>query len=201
LHENRDFVIFHPKVNKSGPGRPSKDYLLTHDAASHLGMMQDTEKGREVRTIFIEAKKQYMAILTGEKPLPLQDNREDANRILRLNLEAASLLSVPLHLAQIEAVKEAVKVTGIDYSPLLQLSSAMDNIPKEEMFLEPTELGKQHGITAQQTNKLLSEKGFQVKTNKQWMPTEKAKGLYSMHAWSKGSKSGYNLKWKLSSLT
>ena len=45
---------------------------------------------------------------------------------------------------------------------------------------------------------MLAALGLQNKVHGIWTPTSKASGHVSKHSWAKGSKSGYNLKWKLS---
>lgn len=66
----------------------------------------------------------------------------------------------------------------------------------EDVWLEPTELADEFGFSsAKVMNRFLEELGLQRKTRFAWKPTKKAMGLFNKHAWAKGSKSGYNLKW------
>ena len=109
-------------------------------------------------------------------------------------LAVFSAFGVPLHLAQIETVKEVRKETGVDYSHVLALAPAQSNIKKEERWLEPTELARELGYkSAKAINDVLEDAGLQVKTIRGWETTED--GVSVVHAWVKGSKSGYNLKW------
>ena len=120
----------------------------------------------------------------------------------------AALLEIPKHISQVEAIKEVKKLTQIDYTPLLLHAPAQSNIPENEKMLEPSALGNHFGISAQKTNSILEEKGLQYKeftgkfskTGKPkyiWKLTEEGKKVSNTHQWLKGSKTGYNYKWKI----
>ena len=114
------------------------------------------------------------------------------------SLEMSEMLGLPIHVAQIEAVKTVKRLTGNDHTDLLRHAPAQDNIPESDLYLEPTELGKHFELSAQQTNKMLSKLGLQEKIGDRWEPTETGKPLSYKHSWSTAhGKSGYNLKWKL----
>lgn len=110
-------------------------------------------------------------------------------------LQATNLFSCPLHLAQIESVKFARDRHGVDFSQALLIAPAQNNIKPTEEMLEPTELGKQFGLSAREMNSKLESLGLQVKTNSGWLPTKYGQDLCVKHSWNRGSKSGYNLKW------
>lgn len=57
LVENRDFVLFSLLGEK---GRPTVDYHLTLDAAKHISMMSNTDKGFEAREYFIECERRAL---------------------------------------------------------------------------------------------------------------------------------------------
>jgi phage regulator Rha-like protein len=116
---------------------------------------------------------------------------------LKCELEIRLLFECPKHLAQIESVKQVHKDTGVDYSPALLYAPAQQNIlPEQEMF-EPTEISERLGISsAIKVNKLLKDKGLQIKVGNDWEATDLVpKGMVIKHAWKKDGKSGYNLKW------
>lgn len=114
------------------------------------------------------------------------------------SLAVASLLGVPTHLAQIEAIKHARISTGVDFSYLLHHAPAQSNIADSDVMLEPTELGKQLGLSAVALNRKLEAVGLQSRDHAGcWQPTAKGSPISSRHAWTSGNKSGYNLKWNL----
>ena len=117
---------------------------------------------------------------------------------IKAELELAALFGVPLHLAQVEAVKTVKADTGYDASRFLLLAPAQTDIPQDEMRLEPTELGKKFGMSAVAINKLLEAAELQKKVDGSWEPTGEGKLYASSHQWKVGNKSGYNLKWNVS---
>ena len=134
-------------------------------------------------------------------PAPAPQNSVSAVvQVLADSLSIADLLGVPLHLAQTEAVKETLRLTGRDFSNMLRLAPAQSNIARLEEALEPTELGKSLGLSAIKLNQTLCAAGLQVKALDGWEPTAKGAPYAIRHHWAKGDKSGYNWKWKTSVL-
>ena len=130
---------------------------------------------------------------------PLQLTQHDlATRQLKNELEVWNLLECPLHIAQQEIVKLVRKDTGVDFSAALKYAKAQQNILPTEIMLEPTELASELGLqSAAAVNRFLENLDLQVKVGKVWEPTSTGQLLCQKHAWAKGSKSGYNLKWNL----
>ena len=58
--ENQDFVSFLVSTKKPNGGRPSQEYFITLDMAKQLAMVENNEKGMQVRKYFIECEKQLM---------------------------------------------------------------------------------------------------------------------------------------------
>ena len=117
-------------------------------------------------------------------------------------LDVARLLHVPEHLAQSEAVKMTKTQTGVDLYPMLTYAPAQNNIAELDIWLEPVDLGKQFGLSGAEVNKRLAKAGLQQKDNRQWAATEAGKKVSARHHWSSehSTKSGYNLKWRLSAI-
>lgn len=125
---------------------------------------------------------------------------ERGARIIKADLEVAALFGTPIHIAQTEAVKDALRLTGHDFSPLLLAAPAQSQIRPEEEMLEPTELAERLGFGARgaAVNSLLERAGWQYKSaDGRWIPTAIGKPYCSVHHWSKGGKSGYNYKWNV----
>lgn len=124
----------------------------------------------------------------------------EAADTLETMLRVANLLSVPVHMAQVEAVKHIRLTHQVDFTPMLMLAPAQVNVRPVDEMLEPTEIGKMFGISAIKTNRMLEAAGLQVKGPLRWEPTPDAEGMWSLHQWVDGNKSGYNLKWRLSAV-
>jgi len=54
--EGEDFT---PILGKSTGGRPTTDYIVSIETAKEIAMMENNDKGREVRRYFIEIEKRY----------------------------------------------------------------------------------------------------------------------------------------------
>ena len=59
--ENQDFISFLVATKKPNGGRPSQEYYITLDMAKQLAMVENNEKGMQVRKYFIECEKQLNA--------------------------------------------------------------------------------------------------------------------------------------------
>ena len=181
--ENIPFKVVTP--NKGRYGGTFAHELL---AISYAGWISPKFQ-LEVNQAFIDYKTGHLQPAAPALP-PL------AAPVLKDQLDAYALLGAPLHYAQIEAVKYVRNTTGVDYSVALTYAPAQNAIPPEEVMLEPTELGRRHGMSAIALNRLLADHGYQKKGESGWEPTELGKAYCEKHSWSKKAKSGYNLKWR-----
>lgn len=121
----------------------------------------------------------------------------EAEKITAAYMRVAKMFKVPSHLAQTIAVNETRKQTGVDFTPLLLESPAMDSVKPAEVFLEPTELGEMYGINARAMNMRLAAAGLQKQITGGWEPLGDAKKNTVKHPWVSGNKSGYNWKWRV----
>ena len=195
--ENVDFIKAPQKngaLKSTTYGQEKIEYYISIDMAKELSMVENNEKGKEARRYFIECEKKTLS-----KEIEKTITPKDAVLHLEGYLEAAKLLQVPLHLAQIESTKLTLKATGIDFSPLLLQAPSQDDIAKEDLMLEPTDLGRRFGYSGAEMNRVLERLGLQTRPNgKDWIPTEQGDLISFYHSWNKNGKSGYNYKWNVS---
>lgn len=60
FNEDEDFTII---LSKSTGGRPNKEYILKMDIAKEIAMVENNEKGREVRKYFIEVERKLKEVV------------------------------------------------------------------------------------------------------------------------------------------
>jgi phage anti-repressor protein len=79
---NVDYITYTETVENPLRGRPGVDYYLSLDMAKELAMVENNEKGREVRCYFIAREKQAKALLEQVNSLLEQEK----NRLAQSNL-------------------------------------------------------------------------------------------------------------------
>ena len=149
-----------------------------------------------------ELEQQLVTVTAVSIPTP----GSESARIAHETIEMGILFGAPRHLLQIEAVKNVERLTGKDFSNLLALSPYMDNIPVDEVMLEPSDIAKHYGLKGSThdgaiINQVLAGAGLQFKNSAgEWQPAVGVEPLAQRHCWSKNGKSGYNYKWRLSGI-
>lgn len=172
-------------------------YALTTDDAKFFVAKYNNEIGKSYLRYLLQCEKAVEAIAR-QAMIPTTP-RTEAEEIIGVWSRVGAILEAPKHLVQIEAVKEAKRVAGVDFSPLLKIAPAQDDIREEEVMLEPTELAERLSLrSGTEVNKRLKASGLQVRVSGRWEPTERGKEMSARHSWKSGSKSGYNLKWNVS---
>lgn len=114
-------------------------------------------------------------------------------------MDLGKLFNTPLHIVQQEACKEIKARVNIDLTRLLTHSSDQDYI-REGLMLEVNELGRLFNFSPTGMNKKLEALGLQERIDGEWTPTDFGQTICIKNSWTKGSKSGYNLKWNVSKL-
>lgn len=198
-------VIDYPLQTAGGPQQTT---LVSENAAVFLVANSRTEQGQILsRWIYLEVIPSIRKTGKYEVNHPAQPaatQERAALDIVKSRLEVAELFQVPLHMAQVEAAKAALMHTGVDYAPLLSHAPAQNNIPPENVMLEPADLAARFNITwgtgtpnGAAVNELLRRHGYQEKVCGAWKPTEQGVPYSSQHQWTKGPKSGFNYKWSV----
>lgn len=143
--ENEDFVKVTQKCLTSSTGQNITDHIIKLDMAKEIAMIQRTNKGKEVRTYFIQVEKDFnspekimaRALLMADKKIKLLENQ---NENLLIELE--------------EATKNA------DY---------LDLILQTKDGLTITQIAQDYGMSARKMNQLLKRERIQRTVNGQWV--------------------------------
>lgn len=143
--ENQDFLLLKNEQQTGRGGHNKVDHVLKLDMAKEIAMIQRTDKGKEVRTYFIQVEKDFnspekimaRALLMADKKIKLL---ESENENLLIELE--------------EANKNA------DY---------LDLILQTKDSLTITQIAQDYGISARKMNQLLKQERIQRIVNGQWV--------------------------------
>lgn len=144
--ENEDYLaITQKRVTAQGNATNQTDHIIKLDMAKEIAMIQRTDKGKEVRTYFIQVEKDFnspekimaRALLMADKKIKLLESQ---NENLLLELE--------------EANKNA------DY---------LDLILQTKDSLTITQIAQDYGISARKMNQLLKQERIQRIVNGQWV--------------------------------
>lgn len=82
LIENQDFRLFASSgVKYLGMGRPAKEYILTLDVAKSIALMENNEKGAEIRQYFISVESKAKTLV----PQLQQQNKQLLDMVLNQN--------------------------------------------------------------------------------------------------------------------
>lgn len=194
LIENIDYVVFATNGENPQGGRPRTEYHFTIEWAKHIALASRSPKGKAYRQALIDLEKR---VVSQHHIIERTPERLIADR-LDMWTKIGAFFEAPKHLVMIEAAKD-IKLLGVEATPLLLASPAMDNIPDDQEMLEPTELAKRLGFASGRSmNNQIRNMGLQNRINGEWVPTDAAAGMFFKHSWTKGSKSGSNLKWNVS---
>lgn len=117
--------------------------------------------------------------------------------MLRVFVEAGAILNLPTHKAQIEAVKQVRITTGVDFGALLLSAPAQNDVPDEEVMLEPTDMGKAYHLSGIKMNQRLRDLGLQIKIPGGWARTEEGAKISARHQFNLEQKQGYNWIWNV----
>ena len=189
------------KINSLGLPQRTKVYVFPGYQGKRDSLVVVAQLSPEFTARIVDRWQELEAQLAAPQPPTHTFLEHKAEAVVLTSLNIARALQIPEHIGQIEAIKDAKRTTGLDYSHYLALSPAQDNIKLEDEMLEPTALGARFGLAGQKVNKLLAAAGLQVKEGDSWTATPAAANLCSRHAWTKGPKSGYNYKWRVSAVS
>lgn len=157
--ENEDYCLLPQMVEqKTGRGGHNKiEYALTINTAKQVSLMENTEKGREIRQYFIDSEKRLQAM----QALPNFNNPVEAARAWADQVEAKQALQAVVDLQRKELKESAPK---IEYH---------DKVLANKGVYTVTQIAKDFGLTAIRLNQILNELGIQFKSRETWVLYEK----------------------------
>ena len=145
--ENVDYVTFSQNCEK---GRPSQEYFITLDMAKQLAMVENNEKGMQVRKYFIECEKQLKEQTAPQPAQPIGE-LEDKLRTIILALDHSSISPVAKETAVITAA-ETLTGISIGYRPQI-----------EQTTYSAKEIGDVLGISANRVGRIANAHGLKTK--------------------------------------
>ena len=145
--ENQDFLTVLSKTPNGG--RPSQEYFITLDMAKQLAMVENNEKGMQVRKYFIECEKKLREVVQ----LPVQPigELEDKLRTIAFALDRSNISPVAKETVLITSA-ETLTGISIGYRPQI-----------EQTTYSAKELGDVLGISANRVGRIANTHG--LKTN------------------------------------
>jgi len=194
--DNFRLVNFEETKCADSQGIERRLVLMTRNGFTILAMGFTGIKAIKWKILYLETFEKMEAKL--REPKQVAPVLGEALYILEGFKQLALVYDIPKHIYLTEATKQIERELGLDLNPMLLASPVMDEIPEEDVYLEPTELAKELGFeTGADLNNFLNQNGLQEKVGKQWNPTFEAAGMCYKHAWKTEFKTGYNLKWNV----
>lgn len=145
--ENQDFCSISQSCEKPLGGRPTTEYYVTLDIAKHIAMMENTDRGFEVRDYFIECEKQLLS-----QPPSILPNFNDP-------VEAARAWANEVEAKQIALKELEVAKPKVEY---------YDAVLDSSELLTTTIIAKNHGLTAQKLHEFLHQQRVIYKQGDKW---------------------------------
>ena len=148
--ENQDFISFLVATKKPNGGRPSQEYFITLDMAKQLAMVENNEKGMQVRKYFIECEKQLKEQTAPQPAQPIGE-LEDKLRTIAFALDRSNISPVAKENALITSA-ETLTGISIGYRPQI-----------EQTTYSAKELGDVLGISANRVGRIANAHGLKTK--------------------------------------
>lgn len=155
--QGEDFEVFNEIVKNPQGGRPTTEYLLTLDTAKEIAMVENNEKGRQVRKYFIECERRLheapnaLARKDAEK-LRMERERLDLMR-RRVDNESAKILQSMAK--DFRDILSPVSLQSINsHVTMLTTGKVLVELPEVETLFTAKEVGEMADISANMVGRI-----------------------------------------------
>lgn len=159
-------------------GRKLPEYLLTKDGLMLLIMGYTGAKAMAIKVAYINRFNEMQAELE-KKAAPKAETTSDNEGGSEVSLSVRELMGNAQFLLDIAGITGNQQVLALDKlhknmtgKSLLALTNTQLTAPTQEQLLNPTQIGKEVGMSARAVNQKLCSLGLQIKTENGWEPTE-----------------------------
>lgn len=155
--QGEDYEVFDKFIKNPQGGRPTTEYLLTLDTAKEIAMVENNEKGRQVRKYFIECERRLheapnaLARKDAEK-LRMERERLDLMR-RRVDNESAKILQSMAK--DFRDILSPVSLQSINsHVTMLTTGKVLVELPEVETLFTAKEVGEMADISANMVGRI-----------------------------------------------
>lgn len=162
--DGEDYTSFNEIVKReNGGGTTRTEYLLTMDTAKEIAMVENNEKGRQVRRYFIECEKRLFAKAKFEH----QGNMEDGYWPKRHEV-ARLLLNMAYEYAGVLSQSDSRKLIGLVVTLLTEEITEVEPVETGPLY-SAGELGKMFGVSAYVIGTIANKAKIKTSTYGTWV--------------------------------
>jgi phage anti-repressor protein len=195
--KDEDYLIILSNRDGDGIGKPKTDYFLTIDVARELSMVENNERGRQVRKYFIECEKRLKANNCTIGARDAEKLRQKARRLAIMERNArnrqawilkstAELFKAILSDAAMRAIAGEITLL-LAGERLVELGESETKKPETEKLYSASEVGEMCGINANAVGRIANEHGLKTEEYGNFVPGES----------SNGAKQAYTFQYRL----
>ncbi len=178
-------------------GKQQPMYYVSKDGLLLLVMGYTGKKAMEIKMAFIkrfnEMEEQIKSVIGSKKQLNPIDKSIKGNKAFKSHYSVSKLIFPNRNQALLSANNATKRMTGIDVLGNHGVTCLVAE--KKEKTLTPTQIGQElGGFSAIKVNRLLCDKGFQIRVGTEWIPTEKGKPFCELLDTGKERSSGSPIK-------
>ena len=166
LVENKDFVIISQNCEKPLGGRSALEYFITLDTAKHIAMMENTERGFEVRDYFIECEKKLKQVFSPKQKflLNILEADDELSRAVAINQYEVGYVR-PLENKVVKQEEQIVVLEpkGQFYDAVVQSETLLD-LGEVSKLLNYKGLGRNNLFRYLRENSILNNKNLPYQT-------------------------------------